>query len=314
MKKLLPIILLFARILFADQIYIAKQKGTDQSIIVSLEPAPASTQVDANVTIKAVFTEPLYPLFAKRGVTLKKLTQTKGFFGFGKTIKQKYVQGSIKYDKSTHTITFKPNKPLAVGFYEVRFHHLMKQKLKKGMIVKPIVYRFYVPEVINGFKLPPEPDPKKNNETIEGIDFNHNGIRDDVERWIIHRYANDPKYPKTKTAIALQYAKASQYIITHDPKHAYENKTYEIFDRAMDCEGYFIDKLIKKGTKIEDAYINNDFFEDIKPKIFNTKDRVKAYWQFNASLSGHMLGGGGGIMSSTRDKCDIDIVTLGEMQ
>ena len=175
-----------------------------------------------------------------------------------------------------------------------------------------------IPKEINGHRLPPEPDPKINNATLLGVDSNHNGIRDDVERWIIVHYANDPKYPKTKTVIALQYAKASQYIISHDPEHAYENKTYEIFDRAMDCEGYTINTLIKENniTGVDIANIEMDFntFNDsFKSKMFNTEERTKAYWQFNGSLSGHMLGGGGGIMSSTKDKCDIDIDTLGEI-
>ncbi|WP_456392520.1 hypothetical protein, partial [Nitratifractor sp.] len=160
-----------------------------------------------------------------------------------------------------------------------------------------------------------EPDEKKNNETLLGIDFNRNGIRDDVERWIITHYANDPKYPKTKTAIALQYAKASQYIISHDPEHAYENKTFEIFDRAMDCEWYWIDRITENNESLFDM-ISAEYLllnRTIKAKMFNTEERTKAYWQFNGSLSGHMLGGGGGVMSSTRDKCDIDIDTLGEI-
>jgi len=173
------------------------------------------------------------------------------------------------------------------------------------------------PEVINGYTLPPEPDPKINNATLLGVDSNHNGIRDDVERWIIAHYAKDPKYPKTKTAIALQYAKASQYIISHDPKHAYENKTYEIFDRAMDCEGYWLNTITKdmnSSAYIDFSLENNIFGDNFKSKMFNTKERTKAYWQFNGSLSGHMLGGGGGIMSSTKDKCDTDIDTLGEIR
>ena len=43
-------------------------------------------------------------------------------------------------------------------------------------------------EVINGYTLPPEPDPKINNSTLLGVDSNKNGIRDDVERWIIKKY------------------------------------------------------------------------------------------------------------------------------
>ena len=39
-------------------------------------------------------------------------------------------------------------------------------------------------EFINGFPVPPEPDPILNNATIAGIDTNHNGVRDDIEREI----------------------------------------------------------------------------------------------------------------------------------
>jgi len=44
------------------------------------------------------------------------------------------------------------------------------------------------PEVINGYTLPPEPDPKINNATLLGVDSNNNGVRDDVERWIVKNF------------------------------------------------------------------------------------------------------------------------------
>ncbi len=322
MKKITGLLLfLVAGMLFAETIDVTKSEGTDQSIIASLTPAPASPEADANITIEAVFNEALNPISTMHSVTLKRLTGKKkrwGMFGFGiSRSKHKTIQGSVTYDRNENTLRFTPDQLLEVGFYEVSIRHLMKMKPGMGMRIRPIVYRFYVPEVINGFKLPPEPDEDKNNETLLGIDFNHNGIRDDVERWIIIHYANDPKYPKTKTAIALQYAKASQYIISHDPEHAYENKTFEIFDRAMDCEGYWSNAVTKDMNS--SAYISfgleNEIFDNtFKAKMFNTKERTKAYWQFNGSLSGHMLGGGGGIMSSTKDKCDTDIDTLGEIR
>ncbi len=328
MKKLMALsVLLIGGLLSADSIDVTYAKGTDQAIIASLIPRPASPEVDANTSIEAVFTEALDPTCIAQSVRLKHLKKRKhrwnlwgfGIFGGKEKPKAEAVKGRVTYDPDTKTLRFTPESPLSPGFYQVAYRYLMKKSPGPRMLLKPIVYRFYVPKVINGFKLPPEPDPKKNDETLLGIDFNHNGIRDDVERWIIHRYANDPKYPKTKTAIALQYAKAAQYIISHDPEHAYENKTYEIFDRAMDCKGYFIDKLIKDNnitdTGISEVYLENDYFDDkFKSKMFNTKARSQAYWKFNASLSGHILGGGGGILSSTRDKCDIDIHTLGEMQ
>ena len=320
MKKLTTLLLfLLGGLLFAETIDIAKSEGTDQSIIISLTPAPASPEVDANVTIEVVFNEALNPISTRHSIVLKCLSTKKktwGMFGFGiSRNKDKNIKGSVTYNRNKNSLRFRPDQPLEVGFYEVAFRHLMK--MKPGIGIKPIVYRFYVPEVINGFKLPPKPNQKKNDSTLLGIDFNHNGIRDDVERWIIKHYAQDPKYPKTKTAIALQYAKASQYIISHDPEHAYENKTYEIFDRAMDCEGYWLNTITKdmnSSAYIDFSLENNIFGDNFKSKMFNTKERTKAYWQFNGSLSGHMLGGGGGIMSSTKDKCDTDIDTLGEIR
>ena len=37
---------------------------------------------------------------------------------------------------------------------------------------------------VDGHRLPPEPDPAANNATLHGIDSNHDGVRDDVERYI----------------------------------------------------------------------------------------------------------------------------------
>jgi len=41
--------------------------------------------------------------------------------------------------------------------------------------------------VINGYTLPPEPDPVVNDSTILGIDSNDNGVRDDVEIWLLEK-------------------------------------------------------------------------------------------------------------------------------
>ncbi|HFD14302.1 MAG TPA: hypothetical protein ENJ34_03265, partial [Epsilonproteobacteria bacterium] len=59
--------------------------------------------------------------------------------------------------------------------------------------------------VINGHVLPPEPDPKVNNATLLGVDVNHNGVRDDVERWIYETYKD--KHP-IYIDIAMQAARA----------------------------------------------------------------------------------------------------------
>lgn len=45
-------------------------------------------------------------------------------------------------------------------------------------------------ETINGHVVPPEPDEKLNNSTIEGIDSDSNGIRDDIDREIARKFGS----------------------------------------------------------------------------------------------------------------------------
>jgi hypothetical protein len=51
-------------------------------------------------------------------------------------------------------------------------------------------------EVIHGYTLPTEPDPTINNSTLLGIDSNDNGVRDDVEIWILNQPERVKKFSK----------------------------------------------------------------------------------------------------------------------
>ena len=155
--------------------------------------------------------------------------------------------------------------------------------------------------------LPPMPDEDKNNKTLLGIDSNNNGIRDDVEIWILKTYSNQV-YSKIKTAIALQYAKAAQSILENP---VYENS--EILDNAVDCENYILFQKAKKLNlksykaikfKNDNAVINNK----LRDKIFNTKIRLKEYFKFNASCSGHVFEVG----ETNASVCKFNINELGE--
>jgi len=177
---------------------------------------------------------------------------------------------------------------------------------------------------INGYRLPPEPDRTVNDSTLLGVDSNGNGVRDDVERYIVTRYAQDPKYPKTKTAIALQYAWASQKIL--------ENPTMEsstIEDDVLACQSYWFHKklkhiedqimalddnreaesweLMKQIIKFEDE---NKIFANpkLKDKFYNTKERIEQYFKFNATLSGNIFDG----REENITKCKTNIDELGE--
>lgn len=154
-------------------------------------------------------------------------------------------------------------------------------------------------ESINGYILPPEPDETLNNSTLLGIDSNDNGVRDDVERWVIKKYATSD-YPKTKTAIAMQWGRATQQVI-QNPESAYEDKKYWLINMAMDCQRYAYNKKLKK---VGNYRIDNKIFDDeFVDKAFNTKERIKAYYLFNANLAGHVYGSS----KAHPSKCDFDI-------
>ena len=131
---------------------------------------------------------------------------------------------------------------------------------------------------VNGYRLPPEPDPSVNNTTLLGIDSNDNGVRDDVERWIYITYKD--KHP-IHVDIAMQAGRAKQNMLK-DPSKAKE--IHDEMSAPIDCESYYrvCVKEPKKKIHIRER-INSKLLRSI---IFNTKKRKDAYMQYNSLLSG----------------------------
>jgi len=135
-------------------------------------------------------------------------------------------------------------------------------------------------EIINGYALPPEPDPKVNNSTLLGVDVNKNGVRDDVERWIYKKYKD--KHP-IYIAIMMQVARASKKILT-DPEgegRAQENETSKVLDCSSYYETYakdFGDKILIK-EKLDLPYFWHAIY-------FNTKERKEKLEQMSLAASG----------------------------
>jgi hypothetical protein len=155
---------------------------------------------------------------------------------------------------------------------------------------------------VNGYTLPPCPDPKINDETLLGIDTNNNGVRDDVERWLITRYKNDHKIV---TEIGFQTARAAQEIVISSPSEAKE--VDKIMDKADDCNYYFEDYADIYGDPIliNHTIITSTAYKTIQ---FNTEQRIKAYLAYDRAL-------GGGVYRLTpinelKAQCDFDVNTL----
>ena len=133
-------------------------------------------------------------------------------------------------------------------------------------------------EMVNGHILPPEPDPDVNNATLLGIDSNNNGVRDDVERWIFKTY----EHPIVQ-AVAMQNARAFQIILV-DPSKARE--TDKLMENQTDCQSYYMHqdskKLIPRGKSL---------YKESRPLILNTRERNRAYYEYNQALSGGVYPG-----------------------
>ncbi|MDR2080877.1 MAG: hypothetical protein LBP54_03180 [Campylobacteraceae bacterium] len=158
-------------------------------------------------------------------------------------------------------------------------------------------------------KLPPEPDARKNDATLLGIDTNKNNVRDDVERWIYQTY--DTYTPCTERDIsitsssgefytttikecngeainyhpiihevAMQYARAYQEILKN-PDNI--EKNIELEDAAYYCNRYFTnsEEEIKKSILIDPAIASK--LKDIQ---FNTQNRIRTYELYREQLRG----------------------------
>ena len=148
-------------------------------------------------------------------------------------------------------------------------------------------------ETINGYELPPEPDPEINNATLLGVDVNKNGVRDDVERWIYKTYDHP-----IERGIFMQSARAYQKVIV-DPGKAHETTVY--IDNSVSCEFYWTYDS-QENNETFSLYEYRDLEKEIGKIQFNTIKRHMAYERFNAEFSGEVFGA----PKASKAKCEFD--------
>lgn len=120
--------------------------------------------------------------------------------------------------------------------------------------------------------LPPDPG-SAGDETLEGVDVNANGIRDDIERWIGLNYRDSEK---TRQALTQAYYPLQNFMIhaeAGDRDAVYNDMT--ALQRANECLKYVVP---------DDAYLIGN---ELHAQVVNTTKRVYAYLE-----SSRMLGGG----------------------
>lgn len=152
---------------------------------------------------------------------------------------------------------------------------------------------------VNGYILPPKPDETLNNSTLLGIDVNNNGVRDDVERWIFLEMKIYNGYEKIEQAIAMQQAKANQMALA-DPANT-DDKPTKAITAGVECWSWY---HYSKQLPLNDG--GWDFMNAISDKCFNTRERLKTYLEYDASLSGRIFTSTPTLQRKSQCETDID--------
>jgi len=193
---------------------------------------------------------------------------------------------------------------LFVGLVVYRIPFVLEQR-KTAETVAFIQEQRITMDDVTGTNLPPSPDPALVDATIEGIDANTNGIRDDVELAIFERYPDDSRL----RSAMLQYAKALQLYLTH----AFNEETWKAgigqLNRSTSCLSESAGDPRPRPT--EDApeeewtrwlkewsIIKNGLEDEIKTLILNFEGRKTQYDTNFEYTTSH----GGG----SRPYCDLD--------
>ena len=130
--------------------------------------------------------------------------------------------------------------------------------------------------------VPVPPDPgKAGKETIAGIDANANGVRDDVERFIVFSYPDlTPEHENTRNAL-FQYAGAAQegLLVAEDKEAA--RATSEELQHSLDCLRFVI-KDLERVSETQTL---------VQAHVLNTVERTRANSRFSSQLSGKVFKG-----------------------
>ncbi len=126
------------------------------------------------------------------------------------------------------------------------------------------------------FQLPPDPG-SEGDATLEGVDVNGNGIRDDIERWI---YLTYPNSEKMRRALIQEYYPMQNMIIHgHQQDRDAVYNDMDAMQRSSECLFYVYQNSPHKITA------------ELKARIVNTDDRFYGYMESSRQLGGGSFSG-----------------------
>ena len=182
----------------------------------------------------------------------------------------------------------------------IRMFHFYNLDKTNEQVAKIHNTKLTMDDVI-GKNLPPDPGAEA-DKTIQGIDTNKNGIRDDVELAIFKKYPDSAKI----RAVLLQYALALQMEAVQTVVN--EETVTEVATEQSKADTCLADTLVPRKSPEsarEDYNMEKieSFIKFIEDKQINTDQRTKSRKEF---YKGRL----GSYGESTNKVCDIDYSLL----
>ena len=173
----------------------------------------------------------------------------------------------------------------------IRAFHFYNLDQRNAEVAKIHATKLTLDDVL-GKNLPPDPGAEA-DKTVQGIDANDNGIRDDVELAVFKEYPNSAK----TRAVLLQYALALQMEVVQ-PIVNMETVTEVVREqsRAYDC----VSKILPRVSLNQYMKESDTLISFVKEKQLNIKERIDQRNNFLEHTGSY----------SDLDGCDIDYSTL----
>lgn len=167
----------------------------------------------------------------------------------------------------------------------------LREGSKGKNMAKPLHISFLVVEGQSD-GLPPDPGPE-GELTLEGIDADGDGVRDDIQRYIAITYPNDPNL---QTALTHVFSGFDQTLRPSVPSVEEALQITSEIDRAEYCVIYLTNA---------DGFI--EVLGHLKARILNTLDRTNAYLEYDAQLDGQVFTVPNVSISGYAEFCDFEL-------
>ncbi len=122
-----------------------------------------------------------------------------------------------------------------------------------------------------------EVDQVKNDATLEGLDSNHNGVRDDVECFIKETYEVESK----EYSFAMRHAKSLQAVIS--------NKILYSEEQLLRSNEFENEPIVQQHMDVIECLEDRKFLSELSAltrKMTNTRERGSRYASVFAGASG----------------------------